>query len=91
MGLDIFFRIGGPYSEQVYINGIFRNSLFSVLHAWVGMHNQNQFIRGHFVRGHFFMGGFCSRGFIVMGLICRGLNVGDICPRGLIVGGLLSG
>ena len=35
LDLDIFFRIGGPYSEQVSVNGIFRNSHFTVLHAWV--------------------------------------------------------
>ena len=34
-GLNIFFRIGWPYLEQVRVTGIFRNSLFSVLYAWV--------------------------------------------------------
>ena len=34
-GLDIFLRIGGPQSEQVSVNVIFGNNLFSVLHAYI--------------------------------------------------------
>ena len=49
IGAGFFFRIGGPQSEQVSINGIFFNNLFN---------NPRGFIAGGLLFGGHFVGGF---------------------------------
>ena len=50
-GWNFFFRIGGPQTEQVSVNGIFLNNLFN---------NIRGLIVGGFCPGVFYPGGFLS-------------------------------
>ena len=92
--LDNFFFIGGPQLEQVSVNGILHNSLFSycaIVSLMTGTSKSFFFLILFWHGRHFVMGGICPRGFIVgghlsQGAYCRGASVWVAIVRGLFVG-----
>ena len=82
--MDIFFRIGAPYSEQVSVNGIYRNRLFSVF--YMGMHTWERIVLGVYCQGAYFQGVYCRVAIGLGGLLSGGFCPDCFCP-GVFVGG----